>query len=200
MLRDTSLPPAAVALVASMLVVGLPASGPARAQSLPEIYGHETVDAPKPTEAGDWYGTWYYVSRARKMALWIREENGETRLKLQLRGQKGNPESFVTDWEGRAVYSIAGVHGKFILELDEKNADSLSGSWTWTLRSATGGQHETADVEIYRAGWGRQLVWNIENVKRRTEGDATPRSDLERIVWVFRKASRRQVLWSELPF
>ncbi len=49
-------------------------AGPVRAQSL--MYGKTGVAAPEPTDAGDWNGTWFYVSRLHKMAVWMRDNNG----------------------------------------------------------------------------------------------------------------------------
>jgi hypothetical protein len=200
MLRITGLRRRNVAILCSILIAGLAVPVLVTAQSRSQFVGRTTVTAPDRTDAGEWDGTWYYVTRARKMALWIRTEDGKPRMKLRLQGQSGGLESFTTDWDGQAEYHAAGRLGAFSLEFDQRDENTITGSWTWNVDAKNAARDETADFTIYRAGWGRQLIWKIENFRQEFSGDAEPRGDVEEMVWLFRKASRREALWSELPF
>jgi hypothetical protein len=184
----------------SILIAALAMPGPASAQS-PSGYGTRTkVSIPDRTDAGAWYGTWYYVSRDRQMALWIRHEDGIPQVKMGLRELKRGGDSFTTDWNGLAEYGGPGKAGTFTLTFDEQDENTLNGSWVWETRTASGTRTETADVTIFRAGWGRQLVWKVTNVQMQFPGDDEPSSKGPDRVWTFRKASRREALWGELPF
>jgi hypothetical protein len=200
MLRTTSLRLRNFAIPCSILIAGLAVPVSVTAQSRSQLVGRTAVPAPERTDAGDWDGTWYYVTRSRKMALWIRTEDGTPRLKLRLLGQSGGLESFTTDWDGQAEYTTAGRRGAFSLTFDQRDANTIKGSWRWNVDAEDASRNETADFTIYRSGWGRQLIWNISNLKQEFSGEAKPRGDVEQLVWLFRKASRREALWSELPF
>jgi hypothetical protein len=104
MLRATRSRRRNVAVLCSVLIAGFAAPGYAPAQSRSQYVGRTTVTAPDRTDAGEWDGTWFYVTRARKMALWIRTEDGQPRMKLRLLGQSGGLESFTTDWDSQAEY------------------------------------------------------------------------------------------------
>lgn len=200
MLRFTGLRRRNVAILCSILIAGLAVPVSVTAQSRSQFVGRTAVTAPERTDAGEWDGTWYYVTRARKMALWIRTEDGTPRMKMRLQGQSGGLESFTTDWDSQAEYHAAGRAGSFSLEFDQRDENTMTGSWTWNVDAKNASRDETADFTIYRAGWGRQLIWKIENFRQEFSGDAEPRGDVEEMVWLFRKASRREALWSELPF
>lgn len=191
---------AGIALVCSILLGGLAATGLPADQAGPDRFGRSTLSAPDRTDEGDWFGTWFYASRVRKMALWIRDDDGKTRVRLRLQGQKGDPESFITDWDGQAEYDVAGRHGRFSMSIDSVDANTISGSWIWDVQTRSAGRTETADFTMYRAGWGRQLVVKIENIQHEYRGDAASAPGADELVWLFRKASRREALWGELPF
>jgi hypothetical protein len=200
MLRATRSRRRNVAVLGSVLIAGLSAPGYAPAQSRSQYVGRTAVTAPDRTDAGEWDGTWFYVTRARKMALWIRTEDGKPRMKLRLLGQSGGLESFTTDWDSQAEYQAADRRGAFTLKFDQRDENTITGSWTWNVQTKDAARDETADFTIYRAGWGRQLIWKIENLRQEFSGNATARGDAQHVVWLFRKASRREALWSELPF
>ena len=42
--------------------------------------GRQGTMIPERTDAGEWYGTWYYVQRDFKMAMWIRMEDGSPQV------------------------------------------------------------------------------------------------------------------------
>ena len=52
------------------------------------------------TDAGEWDGTWFYISRLEKMVLWIRTDNGKPEAKIRYQS-KISPEYFETDWNGQ---------------------------------------------------------------------------------------------------
>jgi len=186
-------------VAAGTLVLGLLSTArPAPAQSL--MYGRTEVSAPERTDAGEWTGTWYYASRIRKMALWIREERGEVQIRLRLLGQAGSRESFVTDWNGRSEYVYAAKPASFALEIDESDENTVTGRWVWDLGTEELGRSETANVTIYRAGHGRQMVWAFKNFRHDYRGSDAQATELENVIWTFHKASRHQALWEELPF
>jgi hypothetical protein len=189
-----------IGLVAPGLVVTVAAPGLAADSDAPGSFGRSTVPVPERSDEGDWDGTWFYVSRARKMALWIREDDGEIRLRLRVQGQKGDPESFTTDWDGQAEYDVAGRHGRFSMSFDTKDQNTIAGSWDWETRVRGSGRTETAQFTMFRTGLGRQLIFHVTNVGYEYQGDSDAVSPAREFVWVFRKASRRQVLWNELPF
>jgi hypothetical protein len=183
-----------------ILIAALATPGPASAQSGPGYGGRTKVAVPESTEAGDWYGTWYYVSRVREMALWIRNDGGTLQVKLGLRELKRRGDSFTTGWNGVAEYGGPGMAGTFSLTFDQQDENTLTGSWVWETRTASGARTETADFTIFRTGWGRQLAWKITNLRLQVPGNDSPLGGGPDRVWTFRKASRREALWSELPF
>jgi hypothetical protein len=200
MSRATGLRKPCALLIASILLAGSSGMGLLADQASPGRFGRTKVSVPERTDQGDWYGTWFYVSRVRKMALWIRDDGGRIRVKLRLQGQKGDPESFITDWDGQAEYDIVGRHGRFSISFEEVDANTITGSWIWDVETKNAGRTETADFTLYRSAWGRQLVFKLENIQREYRGNTEPAPGAEELVWLFRKASRRQALWGELPF
>ncbi len=158
------------------------------------LYGRSTVKASDRSDAGDWAGTWFYVSKRRKMALWMRIEEGIPKFKLRV-NDKGN--NLTTDWDGQASYEARGKRGEFSMTVDQRDDRTISGSWVWTLGKPDHGWKTTADFTMYRTGHGRQLVMRVENWHREHAGRA---QHLALQIWTFHKASRRQAVWGELPF
>jgi hypothetical protein len=189
------------ALVCATVIVGF-AAGLVPAQIESPQYGRSKLPTPERTDAGDWDGTWFYVSRTRKMALWIRSEGGKPRIKLRLEDRAAPAEGFTTDWDSQADYRTGGLHGTFSIEFDERDANTISGTWTWEVDSRKAHTRETADFTLYRLGWGRQLAWQFTDLEREFLGGsrANAKQTLPRLIWTFRKASRREALWGELPF
>lgn len=195
------LAPCSLALVSAVALLapgGAPAQPREKRESL--VFGRVTVQAPERTDAGEWTGTWYYASRDRKVALWVRQRDGVPEIKLRMRGKPSEAENFATDWDGRAQYESVGNVATFELELDERDADTMTGRWSWEVERGKNGRRESADVTIYRAGYGRQMVWVLENVHKESWGRRESVSKQPRIVWLFQKASRGMAMWEELPF
>jgi hypothetical protein len=171
------------------------AAAPIAAQG---VTGREGFDLPPRSDAGNWTGTWYYVARDAKWALWIRDHDGRPELKLRYLNT-GNVESFETDWSGRAEYRFRDKPGKFTLGLRESDDKTIHGLWSWELGHGELRRTETARVTLYRSGDGRALVMNFEDLERYAGGAAGSLLTYPQ-VWTFRKASNNQRLWDELPF
>lgn len=183
-----------LAVAALLLMVALP-TGSAPAQ-VPLV---GSSGSPEKVSAGEWDGTWYYVNRDYRMALWLRTVDGKLQHRMQITSLFA-PEGFLTDWSGRAEYTTRNTPGVFELKIDEIDDDELRGTWFWDLQFVRSGRREEANVRIYRAGVGRTFVMKFEQfertIRRGTEEQlmSAPRA------WTFIKASKRQVLWEELPF
>jgi hypothetical protein len=188
------------ALVASLTALLFAIPGNVSAQSESMFFGKMAVTFPEPTEVGNWEGTWYYASRDQRMAMWMRDNDGQPTFILRVMGRAGSLESFTTNDEGRGEYDHVGKHGEFAYTLDRRDANTLSGRWTWVVQDEGGGTKENADFTIYRSGDGRQLVWKVQNMVREAWGNKHAPTGSNELVWTFMKASRRQVLWGELPF
>jgi len=182
----------AVAVAAALGVAAVPSG--AQQPEYTTAYGRSTVIAPERTDAGNWTGTWFYVNKRRKMALWMRVEDGTA--KFMLRSQERG-KNLLTDWDGQASYHVGDAAGEFSMTLDQQDDKTISGSWAWTFDDGQRGWKETADFTMYRTSHGRQLVMSISDWQRDQGGRSEKR---EFQVWTFRKASRRQALWAELPF
>jgi hypothetical protein len=196
MSREWFLGSLAFAIVLAALAIAVPVS----AQIESPRFGRLGLSAPERTDAGDWYGTWFYVSRTRKMAMWIREEDGEPRLKLRLEERYDPKLSFTTEWNSKVAYTRAGLLANFELEIEQADENTIAGRWVWKTRTDGAGRTELADFTIYRTGWGRQFVWKFENARQENVVGGAGAPVPEEYLWTFRKASRRQALWAELPF
>jgi hypothetical protein len=171
---------------------------PCQAQS--HLLDRHTVQAPERTDAGDWVGTWYYVSRIRKMVLWVRENNGEIKIKVRIAGSAGKSESVTTDWDSQGEYVQSGKPGSFRLEFDQRDADTITGRWIWDYGSPEVGKSERAEFTMYRGGHGRQLVWKFKDFEHKNWGGERNSQRLDDVVWTLQKVSRREALWGEMPF
>jgi hypothetical protein len=155
---------------------------------------------PDRTDAGVWDGTWYYLSRDQKMALWIRTTDGLPELQLQYFGYS-MVENFYTDWQGHAEYDIKGKHfGVFDMSITERDENTIKGSVNWTLQVADTNRTETGTFTMYRAGHGRSIVMQFDDYERVETTEKERRSWRPQQSWIFRKASKRLVEWEELPF
>lgn len=154
---------------------------------------------PERSDAGTWDGTWFYVSRDTRAALWIRTVDGRPEVSLQYLGVS-SLEGFKTDWSGHADYFHDDGRGIFDLTVLEADANTMRVHWEWTLeRRST--RRETAEITIYRTGEGRELVLAFDSSERRIVGPAGDEQALPpRWFWAFRKASYGLALWEELPF
>lgn len=183
--------------IAIALVIALALSPTVPAQW--QDYGRVAIAPPEPTEAGEWAGTYFYVSARQRMAVWAKEENGKPLLMLRIdEGPGGN--AFTVDWNGVGEYERAGRKGRFEITIDEADANVILGSWRWVVTMADSTQTETADFRIYRSGFGRQMIWDITDLKREFTGKFRGPPQLDHIVWSLQKASRGMATWAELPF
>ncbi len=172
-------------------------AGPALAQS---PVGHRSaVHIPDASTEGTWDGTWFHISRDHRVALWARTQDGKLELRLQY-FRIGRAEQFETDWATTASYDVDGAPGTFSLTVTEASDDQLEAKWDWRLQFADSGRFETADITIYRTGDGRQLVFLFEDFKRELHRGQDVQTASTRKTWTFRKASKRLILWDELPF
>lgn len=184
---------AVMLIVAAAILAGAP---PSTAQDVP---GQTTLIYPKRTDAGNWHGTWYYISRDAKMAIWIRSDNGAPEIKMRYFGM-GTAEKFTTDWKGHAEYIFKNRYpGVFDLKIDERDENTIKGRWEWTLERDTT-RIERGDFTMYRAGYGRSFVMRFDNYERIfIEGDREQVWRTDQAL-TFRKISKRLALWEELPF
>jgi hypothetical protein len=179
-----------------------PSAAQAPAVPRPAADAVEMPRPPKPerTAAGTWDGTWFYISRDTRAALWLRTVDGRPELSLQYL-QSNSLEGFKTDWNGEAEYFHQGDRGSFRIELLEADADLIQARWVWTLDGHDSTRRETADVRIYRAGDGRALTLDfVSNERTLVDHGGAEQRLPPRWFWTFRKASQGQALWEELPF
>lgn len=151
------------------------------------------------TTAGSFDGTWMYVNRDTHFALWARTRDGVPQVKLQYQSL-ANPEAFESDWDGKALYYMAGSPVTFELKLGESTVDRIVGTWSWdvTIRAAT--RRETADIVAYRTGYGRTLQMDFQNYEKTITNGGRNRILKSPMVWTWIKISNRELLWDELPF
>jgi len=152
-----------------------------------------------PTTAGSFDGTWMYVNRDMRWALWARTKDGVPQVRLQFQSL-ANPEAFETDWDGKAVYYLAGTPVSFELKLGAANADQILGTWSWTLKLEGTGRVETADIVIHRTGYGRTLLLDFQNYQKIITKGGKDQVVRMPVAWTWTKLSKRELLWDELPF
>jgi hypothetical protein len=179
--------------VATVLAVVLAGAAAAVAQ-----LGREAAEQPDRTNAGDWAGTWYFVTRDTRTALWIREDGKKPELRIQYMNTS-RAESFITDWDCKATYRFHNKPGLFSFEITERDENTIRGKWRWDLGQGELRRSETAWVTLYRTGDGRTLIMNFEDLER-FHGGMIGSYIAYQQVWAFRKASNHQRRWEELPF
>jgi hypothetical protein len=151
------------------------------------------------TTAGSFDGTWLYVNRDARFALWIRTKDGARQVRLQYQSL-ASPESFETDWDGKAVYYMAGRPVTFELKLATQDAEKITGSWSWILQLDRSGRKETADVVMYRTAYGRTFQMDFNNYAKTVTRNGVDRTVNVPNSWSWIKVSKRELLWEELPF
>lgn len=157
------------------------------------------IDKPEATTAGAFEGTWLYVNRDARFALWSRMKNGTPQVKVQYQSLAG-PEAFESDWDGKAVYYLAGNPVTFEMKLGPSTADKIVGRWFWELKIGEAHRLETADVVLHRTHYGRSMLMDFQNYERViTKGGADKVTKLP-MVWSWIKVSKRELIWDELPF
>jgi hypothetical protein len=188
-----------VAFAAAVALLAAAAFVPALADR--GFYGRTGVFAGEPTTAGEWAGTWIYVSRDARMALWLRAgKDGAPEARLQYQSTAG-PETFETDWSGKANYYLSGQAATFEIRLARRERDEIEGRWEWLVDFGDSGRSETSDFRIYRVVDGRSLALEFKKgyVKEVRRGARITRQEIPPVL-SFVKASRRLVLWDELPW
>lgn len=185
----------------ALAAIALVALSPLPALADRGFYGETGVFVGEPTTAGDWNGSWMYVWRDGRMALWIRDgKNGVPELRFQYQSTS-NPETFETDWSGKSTYYLSGQAATFELRLTKRERDEIRGRWEWKVDFGDSGRSETGDVRIYRVGDGRMLAFEFQPGYARAIYRGERVSKFENPpVFNFVKASRRIVLWDELPW
>ena len=196
-------------LIIAIVVLGLSAG--AAAQDAPQggvtnkevpiksSLGRMGLGLPEPTASGEWEGTWVYISRDVRLALWMKEDEGKPIVKLRFEGTLRTTEIFETDWTGKARYFVQDHPGIFEFTLEETGPDMIQADWDWVLDMRGSSRSEKSDIEMYRAGDGRRLVMFFKNFKRTINSGGTEKVHDFPQSWTFRKLSRRLVLWEELP-
>ena len=159
------------------------------------------VSSPDRTDAGEWYGTWYYKTHKEKWALWMRMEGDVAQLKIQFQNYDTG-ENFISNWDALSHYASSEKKGLFELTFAQRDIDLIKGDWVWQLGTAEVDSFvrtETASFQMYRVASGRQLVLRLDDFERVYKGRDLYTLAAEQ-AWTFHKASRRLVRWQELPF
>jgi hypothetical protein len=189
----------AIALAAAA-VVGLAGYAGEEKTDLP-AFGTEKlmVKKPDPTTSGSFDGTWMYVNRDTRYAMWIRTKDGAQQVKIQFQSL-ASPEAFETDWDGKAVYYLAGTPVTYELKLGKSSVDQLTGTWTWNLSIDGTRRQETADLVVHRTGNGRSLLMDFQNYQKIVSQRGQDKTFRYPVAWTWTKVSKRELLWDELPF
>lgn len=149
------------------------------------------------TDKGNWHGTWTYVSREGRTALWIDTSGDRIRVKVQYQGTS-RPEGFVSDWDGNATYIFAGEPGTFDISITEANENRIDGTWFWDVQFENVGRSERGTFALHRVADGRQMLMDFSEYERvLRKGEKVSRFDGP-IAWTFRKVSKRIALWDEV--
>jgi hypothetical protein len=151
------------------------------------------------TNAGSFEGTWMYINRDVHFAMWMRTKDGTPQVKIQYQSL-ANPEAFATDWEGKTLYYMAGSPVTFELKLASSTTDRIAGKWLWDLNIGASSRRESADVVIYRTGYGRTLMMDFQNYEKTITSGGKNKVMRAPVVWNWTKISNRELLWEELPF
>lgn len=183
----------------SFLFIALALAGASQvfAQGGDRFSGSVEVMIPQRTDAGVWDGTWMFVSRDNRMALWVRTEGGKPQVKLQYQSL-ASAEAFVTDWSGKAVYYLAGEPASFDLGITHRDANMIRATWTWKVEFTDSGRTEMGTVTMFRAGDGRQLVFHFDKLERIVRRRDQVKHYPMETSWTFTKVSKRIVQWDEV--
>jgi len=203
--RQLDLTVCGIVVLALAFCAGSTAFGQQAAQPTPDPnetftdFGRSSRMVIEPSNEGIWDGTWYYVSRDARIAMWIKTEDGVPQVKFQYLSNQ-SAEGFVTDWNGNADYKLTHSVGSFSLNIKERGADVIEGHWDWRLEGEHSTREEQGDYRIYRTGDGRFFVMDFSDYKKILTGKKGKRIYETHPGWTFQKASKRLVLWDELPF
>ena len=159
----------------------------------------QLIQKDEPTDAGSFDGSWMYVNRDMRFGMWIRTKNGTPQVRLQFQSL-ASPEAFESDWDGKALYYLAGNPVIFELKLGECTANRIVGKWEWVLSTGTAMRKETADIVIYRTVYGRSVVMDFQNYEKTISDNVKNKVMRAPVVWNWIKISNRELLWDEFPF
>lgn len=162
-------------------------------------YGKTSVARGTPTLKGEWDGSWVFVSRDDRFALFMRTKNGNPEAKLQYQSL-AHPEAFDTDWNGKSTYYLAGHTANFDLNLTKRTKDEIEGTWTWQVDFADSGRSEIGKFKMFRIDNGRKLMIAFDTYERQIRRGQELKRFPSTPALSFVKASKRIVLWDELPF
>lgn len=162
-------------------------------------YGRAARRMNEPSDRGTWDGTWVYVNRDSRVVMWIKTENDVPQVKLRY-SSTASPEGFETDWEGNAEYTMRNFPARFSLNFTQRDANRIKGRWEWRLGTERQARIEEADYTLFRTGDGRFMTLDFENFKRVVRSGDEEQVYTAYPAWTFAKASKRLVLWDELPF
>lgn len=162
-------------------------------------FGRSTRKTIEASNEGIWDGTWFYVSRNARMVMWIKTEDGVPQVKFQFLSY-ASAEGFVTDWDGNAEYEQVSSNGTFSLNIKKRDVDVIEGHLAWRLDGQNTSREEEADYRMYRTGDGRYFVMDFDSYRKTLSGKKGKRVSETHPSWTFQKASKRLVLWDELPF
>ena len=163
------------------------------------FHGRTALALPQATDRGNWTGTWIYINRDVRFALWMKEEGDKIVAKMQYLGAYLTPETFETDWSGQANYTVQEKPATFSFVLDDITDDRIEASWDWVLNMHGSGREEHGKLELYRAGDGRRLVMHFKDFDRVIERAGQRMIHDKPQAWTFTKISRRLARWEELP-
>ncbi len=161
-----------------------------------------SVRVPEETGAGIWDGTWVFSCRDFKIGLWIRTKDGLPEMKMRYQSLQ-SPETFETDWSGKASYYVSGQPATFEITYKNRDAKHIEGSWHWEVESVGRGRVDDAVFTLFRSGYGRSAVFKFDKMEQQIRSDKTVRRfpAVPPPSWTFAKVSKRvDVLWEELPF
>lgn len=187
-----------LAALALLLVPALALAGEIVEQPTLDPSGRAVVIVPDRTDKGSWDGTWVFATRDAKYALWLRTEEGTTKARLRYQSIS-SPEGFETGWDGRASYALAGAPVTFAMDFDRADANVLAGTWDWDAEFPDSARKEVGKFEAFRSGDGRSLVLRFTSFQRSVRRKDKVRTTEALPVWTFRKVSKREALWDELP-
>jgi hypothetical protein len=159
----------------------------------------QLIQKDEETTAGSFDGSWMYVNRDSRFALWVRTVGGVPQVKIQYQSL-ANPEAFETDWDGKSLYYMAGSPVTFELKLGQCTSDRIVGKWLWEVTIGASMRRESADVVIYRTGFGRTLVMDFQNYEKTILNAGRNKIMKSPMVWTWVKISNRELLWEEFPF
>jgi len=130
--------------------------------------------------------------------VWIRDQDGVPMVKFRFQGEGTNSQNFETDWNTVGEIHVKGRTGSFTMDFDQRDENTIAGQWNWDLVQGGTVRTDEAQFTMFRGGYGRQMIWRVETEPSPSKSGIKPGSGL--LVWTFHKASRREILWSEIPF